>query len=133
MPIYGPKWPLSRGSNDTYKTYDSMEEQIKYYLKSLILTSPGENLSDPRYGVGIRKFLFEQNTQQLRGQISSNIRSQIQTYLPYINLLEVFVSEAPEEIDSNHLSIRINYSLPNSLTQEVFELNLQQAQSTGFY
>ena len=61
MPLFGPKWPLSQGNEDTFKLYDDVKQQINFYLKNLLLTSPGENISDPNYGVGIRQFLFEMN------------------------------------------------------------------------
>ena len=52
MPLYGPKWPLKSGNEDTFEMYKSVEQQISFYLKTLLLTSPGENLSDPVYGIG---------------------------------------------------------------------------------
>ena len=47
MKIFGPKWPLKRGSEDTYETYHNLKDQVNFYLKNLILTSPGENISAP--------------------------------------------------------------------------------------
>ena len=61
MPLFGPKWPLKKGNEDAFEMYDDVKDQISFYLKCLILTSPGENISDPGYGVGLRRFLFEQN------------------------------------------------------------------------
>ena len=77
MPLYGPKFPLSKGNHDTFELYSDVKQQIGFYLKNLILTSPGENISDPRYGVGLRRFLFEQNNDITRSSIVSSISSQI--------------------------------------------------------
>ena len=84
MPLYGPKWPLSQGNHDTFELYDDIKQQISFYLKNLLLTSPGENISDPNYGVGLRRYLFEQNLPSVRGSLSSSISVQLSTYLPYL-------------------------------------------------
>lgn len=60
MPIYGPKWPLKIGNEDTYDLNTTMVEQVNYNLKCILLTSPGENISDAGYGVGLRLFCLNQ-------------------------------------------------------------------------
>ena len=77
MPLYGPKWPLKSGTRDTFEVYDDIKQQINFYLKNLLLTSPGENISDSNYGVGLRSYMFEQNIDSVRASISSRIYSQI--------------------------------------------------------
>ena len=107
MKIFGPKWPLKRGSEDTYETYHNLKDQVNFYLKNLILTSPGENISAPFYGVGLRRFLFEQNTEEIRNEIEQSIRFQISTYLSYIKVHEIMIDADPETIDSNMLKIKL--------------------------
>ncbi len=80
MPLYGPKFPLSAGNHDTFELYEDVKQQINFYLKNLLLTSPGENISDPNYGVGLRRFLFEQNVESTRSTMLSSISSQISRY-----------------------------------------------------
>ena len=91
MPLYGPKWPLKRGNKDTYEVYDDIKSQISFYLKNLLLTHPGENISDPEYGVGLRMFLFEQNISSVRSKISSRVSKQISRYIPYIRVKDVLI------------------------------------------
>lgn len=133
MPLFGPKWPLKKGNEDVYERYDDVKDQISFYLKCLILTSPGENLSDPNYGVGLRRFLFEQNLPSTRGQIESEVSSQISRYLPYIDLQEVQVGATDAEIDANTMSLKIMYYIPSDTTQQVFELDLNPDTTIGFY
>tara|TARA_B100001113_G_scaffold348920_1_gene343549 strand:+ start:2307 stop:2708 length:402 start_codon:yes stop_codon:yes gene_type:complete len=133
MPLYGPKFPLSAGNHDTFELYDDVHQQINFYLKNLILTSPGENISDPRYGVGLRRFLFEQNLQSTRQEISSAISNQISKYLPYLTVSEIQVSASATEIDSNSLTIRIIYSLLGDEELQIFDLNTEPATTIGFY
>ena len=134
MPLYGPKWPLARGNKDTYQLYSEIKPQVGFYLKNLILTSPGENISDHLYGVGLRRFLFQNNTRVAREEIKRTIRDQIAIYLPYLRLRSVEVSSDPEEIDSNYLRIKIVYSIPEGVENEVFELSTGvSSDDIGFY
>jgi phage baseplate assembly protein W len=133
MPLYGPKWPLSQGNSDTFELYDDVKQQINFYLKNLLLTSPGENISDPDYGVGLRRFIFEQNLPSTRNIIASTISSQMSTYLPYLQVSDIQVGATAQEIDSNTLSVKIIYSIPGDVVQEVFELDMNPDNTIGFY
>ncbi len=133
MPLYGPKWPLKKGSHDTYELYENVNDQVKYYLKNLILTSPGENISDSAYGVGLRRFLFENNIESVRELIRSEISSQIRRYLPYLDVSAIDIITNPEDIDNNLMSIKITYTAPNNTTSEIFNLDVGEKQSIGFY
>ena len=133
MAVYGPRWPLKRGNEDTYEIYLNLKDQINFYLKNLILTSPGENISDPNYGVGLRRFLFELNNEETREQLLSVLYDQINIYLSYIDVNDISVTASNEQIDSNTLRISIVYSIPNRAQREVFEMDLSQSDNMGFY
>tara|TARA_B100000287_G_scaffold45203_1_gene40499 strand:+ start:563 stop:964 length:402 start_codon:yes stop_codon:yes gene_type:complete len=133
MPLYGPKFPLSAGNRDTFELYDDIKQQINFYLKNLILTSPGENISDPNYGVGLRRFLFEQNVESNRQSIASAISTQISTYLPYLTVTDIQVGASSQEIDSNTMTVKVIYSIPGNVVQEVFELDMNPETTIGFY
>jgi len=133
MPLYGPKWPLKKGQRDTYELYEDVKSQISFYLKNLLLTSPGENISDPEYGVGLRRYLFENNIDDIRSDISSQISLQISKYLPYLGVLDILVSSDEDQIDNYLLRIKIVYSTPDSILSSVFELDIDQQQTIGFY
>ena len=133
MTLYGPMWPLKSGNADTFEMYSSIEQQIGFYLKNLLLTSPGENISDPSYGVGIRRFIFEQNLDFVRSSIESAISSQISIYLPYLDLVEIETIASSEDVDSNFMTIRVTYGIPGDVTQKVFELDLKPETTIGFY
>ena len=133
MTLYGPKWPLKSGNADTFEMYDSIEQQIGFYLKNLLLTSPGENISHPDYGVGIRRFLFDQNIDSVRSSVSSMVSSQIAIYLPYLSVSDIQVSASPTDVDNNSMIIRLIYEIPGDVTQKVFELGLKPETTIGFY
>lgn len=86
MAFYGPRWPLKRGNQDTYQVHSDFKSQINLYLKTLLLTAPGENISSPTYGVGLRRYLFEQNTEETHSDIRSRIYDQIDAFMPYLKV-----------------------------------------------
>jgi phage baseplate assembly protein W len=133
MPLFGPRWPLKKGNEDVFEMYDDVKDQISFYLKCLLLTSPGENLSDPNYGVGIRQYLFEQNLGGTRDSLASAVSSQISQYLPYLDLQDVEVRANSAEIESSTMTLRITYYIPSDVTQQIFELDLNPETTIGFY
>lgn len=89
-------------------------------LKMVILTSPGERIMNPEFGVGIRQYLFENNTAGTLETIKSRIRNQVSTYLPYITILQLDVFNPtipgglPGDIDETRVNIKIRYSVPSA-------------------
>ena len=66
---------------------------------------------DPEFGVGIKKYLFEQNTFSTRSDISSQIRRQAARYLPYITIEDIQFWDTEAEMDSSTLSVAIFYNI----------------------
>lgn len=128
MNIYGPQWPLSNGEKDLFKMYESALDQAKFELKNLILTSPGENLSDPNYGVGLRNYIFEMNTRSVASEIRSSIQRQVGFYLPSINLVSVDINRDAEMIDSYELGVSISFTGPRSTSLETLDINLSNSE-----
>jgi len=83
-------------------------------LKMVILTSPGERVMEPEFGVGVRNYLFAQNSHGLSSQLRDRISQQVSKYLPYISLnnLQVFSPSISGDTDNTRLNIIINYSIP---------------------
>lgn len=130
MPLYGPKWPLAPGNHDTFELIEDIKEQINFYLRCLLLTSPGENISDPNYGVGLRRFLFEQGVGSISQQIKSIMSTQIKKYIPYISIIEIQIQE---NLDENNLNFKIIYNISGDLNKSVFDLKLSNDSAIGFY
>lgn len=87
------KFPLQRGEQDGYyKLNKNYQEMIAQNLKNLLLTTPGERVMDPEFGVGIRDLLFEPDDEMVKGRLNSRVRSQVRTYLPMLDIEEVNVS-----------------------------------------
>lgn len=104
------KIPLQRDKTDGYKLNKTYQEMIKQNFKNLVLTIPGERMMDPLFGVGLRKYLFEQNSPMLREEISSNMHAQVKKYMPFIVIDDIDFGGPDEEI-ANMLLVRIQYSI----------------------
>ena len=85
-----PKLPLSiDGDDGAYGLNKTYKETVKQNLKHLILTSPGEHMMDPELGVGLRRYLFEPNLEMIHDKIEERIKSQVSTYLPFIQIVSI--------------------------------------------
>ena len=62
MPGLAVKLPLSRSSIDGNTLIKNNIERTKQNFKMLLLTIPGERIMDPRFGVGLKKYIFSMNT-----------------------------------------------------------------------
>ena len=86
----GPKLPLILGTEDgTYQLIKTYKNLVSQNFKNLLLTSPGERMMDPHFGVGIRNFLFENDSEFLYSEISSEIDIQVRKYMPFIIVTDV--------------------------------------------
>ena len=105
------KLPLARDIEDGFALNKKFAEIASQNLNHLILTIPGEKIMDPEFGVGIKKYLFEQNTFSTRSDISSQIRRQAARYLPYITIEDIQFGDTEAEMDSSTLSVAIFYNI----------------------
>ena len=117
------KLPFRRDHQDGHKMKKSYLQVATQNLKMLILTSPGERMMDPLFGVGLRKYLFEQDHPTVHSTISAKIYAQVQKYLPYIEIKDVeFISQSVgySDIPPNYIKIRVIYKVtPLEVTDEL--------------
>ena len=99
-----PKLPIVLDPNSGFMLKQTYRGLAIQNLTNILLTSPGERIMDPEFGVGVRRYLFQPNHDITYVDIESRIRNQVITYLPFIAILNVTFSSAdPYEPDS-HLS-----------------------------
>jgi|21_taG_2_1085346.scaffolds.fasta_scaffold16957_2 phage baseplate assembly protein W len=68
-------------------------EAVKFQLKNLLLTRPGEKISDPDFGIGLSNFLFSQESLRIP-DIKARINQQINTYMNYFDSLTIDVKRS---------------------------------------
>jgi len=106
-----PKLPLS-STKVHYDMIFDMKENIKQNFKNLILTSPGERIMLPTFGVGIKQHLFELNKEIVFNEIKSDIEEQVSIWMPFLNIDDIAVYQDSEN-NETRLSLYIRYSIPD--------------------
>ena len=119
--IYSPKFPIELDDTYVYANVKNVTEAVNFHLKNLLLTFPGERLSNQTYGIGIQKYLFEPILPAVINSMESEVESAIREYIGYISALLVQV--IPNE-DNNSVKIKIRYSIANLVKNEDFMLEV---------
>ena len=106
-----PKLPLTISDTDGYTLIKTYKEMVSQNLKMILLTIPGERIMEPAFGVGLRQYLFEQNTGSVYNDIESNIVEQLNIYMPYADLSQIdFInSDINPDLDDAYLSISMAF------------------------
>ena len=127
-----PKLPLNIDEINGYALNKNFKEVARQNLKMVILTSPGERIMIPEFGVGIRNYLFENVNTSTFNTIRQRIINQVASYLPYITIRNIeFTSERNDGIsgvepssNSNYVNIQIRYSFPSMFISDTLILQI---------
>ena len=112
-----PKLPLVSDSKFGFAMNVTLSESVSQNLKCLLLTAPGERVMDPEFGVGLKKYLFQNAGPQVVKNIKINIRQQVSKYLPFVNIRDTQVRfgdilvENPDSTMQNKMFIKIDYTI----------------------
>jgi len=128
-----PKLPLYIDPVDGIALNKTLKQMTRQNLKMIILTSPGERIMHPKFGVGLRRYLFMNNTSRTLSDISRKIEQQVRTYLPSVRIRSIkFFSENGEEIrssfesssSSNYVKLVLNYEIPSAFVSDALEIKV---------
>ena len=112
MQGYSPKLPLTLDPNDGFRLTKDLKEVTSQNLKMLVLTSPGERVMVPAFGVGLYNFLFELDTQNTHSSIRERITQQVKRYMPFVEIVQIdFGDSAVMDPDHNVLALSIKYRI----------------------
>ena len=118
-----PKLPIQKDPVDGFALTKTFKEMVKQNFKNLMLTSPGERIMDPEFGVGLRRFLFQPMTSFVFSDIEDRIVDQCSTYLPFIEIAGIEF-DTPEDDYSNLLYLRVEYIILPLSAGDVFEFTV---------
>jgi|TARA_R110002020_G_C15935507_1_gene744200 phage baseplate assembly protein W len=103
----GVGFPLEITSDNAGYRLSELEETVRFNIKNIILTSPGERIMIPDFGVGIKTLLFEMSSFELLESARNKIVEQINIYASYITILELTITP----IDDTSINIRMKYEI----------------------
>ena len=101
---------------------------VKNNIRNLLNTHKGERYMQPNIGLNLRKFLFEQFTDELRLQIENDILDTLDFWLPFIQVkdLKIEMSDATAgSVNNNKLIISVVFNItrdPNTLESVQVEI-----------
>lgn len=110
---YSAKLPLTT-TVAHYDMINDIYENVKQNFRNLLLTSPGERVMLPDFGVGIKRFLFENDPSFIADELQSIIYDQVDSYMNFLVIEDIsFATKADDNtLNDNELAVRIIYSAP---------------------
>ncbi len=105
--------------NSTYTTRDA----LKANLVNHFLTEKGERYLNPDLGAGLRRLLFDQITEDKKGEIDAVVRTEISTWFPNLQVNDVKVVTSP---DTNTVTVYLSYSVTQTNIQDELLINFEQ-------
>jgi phage baseplate assembly protein W len=114
--------PLTRDSADGFTMNKTLRATIKQNFKMLILTSPGERVMEPEFGVGLRNFLFQNFDESTFYDIENAIKLQTKAYMPVIKIVNI--DFGVERKDQNLLGLTIVYDIPSIASAETLQITI---------
>ncbi len=121
------KLPLSMDGHDgAYTLNKTLDEVVKQNLKMLLLTIPGERCMDINFGIGIERYLFENDTPSLREKLSTRIHEQVAKYMPFVSVRDVFYGglDDPNYSSPNSLNLTLHYHVDPISQDDILNIEL---------
>lgn len=112
-------------SSDGYNMIRGYVELAKQNFKNLMLTSPGEKVMDPLFGVGLRRYLFELEKNNLDKTIEGRINAQVKKYLSYITIRQIKFNN---DLNNNKLEVNVVYFIRPLNIQQFFNYSVNTVQ-----
>ena len=92
-----------------FATTKTTIESVKNNIRLLLQTQKGERIFQPNLGMNIRRFLFEQITEDTQVQIENDIVDTFATWLPFVELREIDIDTSNQ--DKNQINIKIVFNI----------------------
>jgi len=95
QPVFPPRTDENYGF---YQPITSLEKSLSVDFINLVRSNPGEWPMEPELGVGLQRYLFEQEGSDIIQDLQSRIINQTRRFLPSVKLLklEIITPESSE-------------------------------------
>jgi phage baseplate assembly protein W len=126
-PLYSYNKKLNKQDflKDIQASYD--EEAVKNSVKNIFLTSPGDKILNPTFGIDLKRFLFE----PIDDFISQIIKDEIETKLPIMEpRLVVDDVKVDADEDENQYNIYLKIDVP---TLSIYGLSIKSRLNSEGY
>ena len=130
--------PIRKGNDKQgyFATTPTTIESVKVNIRNLLNTYQGERLMQPALGINLRKYLFNQITEETILGIQDDILDTFTTWLPFVEVRDIQVlTENNQNNISNIIRINIVFNItqdPNTLDSVQVSIPLgEEWTSTG--
>lgn len=118
---------LNFNSVGIFKPVYTSDIQAKSNLKNLLLTTPGERVSNIEFGSRLMNIIFEQSTDQSKENIELAITDAVSRWLPYINIEELdIVTAADDPTIENVINIQIVFSVSGTIEVQTLSIQISE-------
>tara|TARA_Y100001963_G_C6693176_1_gene405638 strand:+ start:119 stop:547 length:429 start_codon:yes stop_codon:yes gene_type:complete len=97
----------SNGSEGYFASTSTTIESIKNNVRMLLETNKGERLMQPDIGLNLKKYLFEQLTDDTKSAIENEIVDTFNFWLPFVEVENIQIKMS----DNNRMDIKIIFSI----------------------
>jgi phage baseplate assembly protein W len=132
----------SEGKEGYFESTSTTIEAVKNNIRNLLNTHQGERLMQPNLGINLRKYLFQQVTDEFIVQIQDDILDVLEMWLPFVEVRDIIVKVGN---NVSELLIEVVFNItqdPNTLnsvqisiasTSEQVDNNTTQTSGVGGY
>jgi phage baseplate assembly protein W len=111
---------LSFNNPGIFKTTYTTNNQAKANLKNLLLTRVGERYEQVLFGTNLLNILFQPNNEFTKQDISEEITSAINYWLPYIDIILIDIVTIEDDPTMLHsIKITLTYSVSAFNTDKI--------------
>ena len=114
--------PIHRGSvaDGFFASTSTTIEAVKNNIKNLLQTEEGERFFQPNLGIGLRRLLFENITEENLLGIQDVILDKLEFWLPFVEVrdIQVLSRNNTTDIGANEIRVKILFNIkqdPNTL------------------
>ncbi len=106
-----PKLPFTLDDQDGLKLIKNFPDLVDQNLRNLLLTLPGERIMDPSFGVGVSRYLFQQNDPITYAELQAKIQEQVQKYLPFVRIDNIQFTDPSISDNPNYVGLIMTYTI----------------------
>ena len=109
----GIDFPFARVPNQDgyFKTTKTTIDAIKNNIRLLLQTERGERVFQPNLGMNLRRFVFEQITEDTLIEIENDIVDVFETWLPFVELKDIQTNIDSSNGEQNKININIVFGI----------------------
>ena len=108
----------SDGSDGWFASTSTTIESVKNNIRNLLQTQQGERFMQPFLGINLRKYMFEQVSEELTFEIQNSILDTFKLWLPFVEVRDIKVNIKEVEVGRNNINLHIDFNIkqdPNTL------------------